>query len=243
MDLLELFFNKTAAGMISKFHLYFDNYFTNLDLIVHLRKLGLKCTGTIRDNRVKEKNVIDKRAPRGEYVVKHEKKSGMNHITVVDSKPVSIVSTASGVTPLLPLKRYSSQARSKVETPFPKAFHLYNKFMGGVDLHDGHCNNVLLRIRSKKWTWVVFMRLIQASIVNALLIYKAFGDGKNKLGTKEFAISFAKSYMRKGQVKRETDRIAHQNKLTVCSHYPIRTRIFCNECKSPFCNPCFKENH
>ena len=66
MDLLETFFNKTAAGKISQFHLYFDNYFTNLDLIVHLRKLGLKCTVIIRDNRVKEKNAIDKRAPKGE---------------------------------------------------------------------------------------------------------------------------------------------------------------------------------
>ena len=182
MDLLEPFFNKTAAGKISEFHLYFDSYFTNLGLIVHLRKLGLKCTDTIRDNRVKEKNVIDKRAPRGEYVVKQEKNSSMNYITVVDSKPVSIVSTASGVTPLLPLKRYSSQARSTVEIPFPKAFHLYIKFMGGVDLHDGHCNNVLPSIRSKKWTWVVCMRLIQASIVNALVIYNASGDGKNKVG-------------------------------------------------------------
>ena len=108
MDLLEPFFNKTSAGKISQFHLYFDNYFTNLDLIVPLKKLGLKCTGTIRDNTVKEKNVIDKRAPRGEYVVKHEENSGMNYITVVDSKPVSIVSTASGVTPLLALKRYTA---------------------------------------------------------------------------------------------------------------------------------------
>ena len=97
MDLLEPFFNKTAAGKISQFRLYFDNYFTNLDLIVHLRKLGLKCTRTIRDNRVKD--VIDKRAPRGEYDVKHEKNRGMNYMTVVDSKPVSIVTTASGVTP------------------------------------------------------------------------------------------------------------------------------------------------
>ena len=147
MDLLEPFFNNPAAGKISQFHLYFDNYFTNLDLIVHLRKLGLKCTGTIRDNRVKKKNDIDKRAPRSEYVVKHEKNSGMNYITVVDSKPVSIVSTASGVTSVLPLKRYSSQARSKVEIPCPKAFHLYNKFVGGSDLNDGDCNNVFPSIR------------------------------------------------------------------------------------------------
>ena len=61
IDLLEPFFNKTAAGKISQSHLHFDNHLTNLDLIVHLRKLGLKCTGTIRDNRGKEKNVIDKR--------------------------------------------------------------------------------------------------------------------------------------------------------------------------------------
>ena len=192
MNLLQPFFNKTAAGKISQFHLYFENYFTNLDLSVHLRKLGLKCTAMIRDNRVKEKNVIDKRAPRGEYVVKHEKNSGMNYVTVVDSKPVSIVSTASRVTFSLPLKKYSSQVRSKVEITFPKAFHLYNKFMEGVYLHDGHCNNLLPSIRSEKWTWVVFMRLIQASIVNTLVIYNASGDGKNKVGTKEFTMSIAK---------------------------------------------------
>ena len=184
MDFLKPFFNKTAAGKISQFHLYFDNYFTNLDLIVHLRKLGLKCTSTIRDNRVKEKNVIDKRTPRGKYVVKQVKNGGLNYIIVVDSKPVLIVPTASGVTRLLPLKRYSSQARSKVEIPFPKAFHLYNKFMGGVDLHDGHCINVLPSIRSKKWTWVVFMRLIQASIVNTLVIYNASEMARIKLEQK-----------------------------------------------------------
>jgi len=45
MNLLQPFFSMTSTGKISQFHLYFDNYFTNLDLIVHLRKLALKCTG------------------------------------------------------------------------------------------------------------------------------------------------------------------------------------------------------
>ena len=66
--------------------------------------------------------------------------------------------------------------------------------------------------------------------MNALVIYNASGDGTNKVGTKEFAISIAKSYMRKDQDKRETHRRAHQNKLKVCSHCPIRTRIVCKEC-------------
>ena len=114
---------------------------------MHLRKLRLKVIGTIRVNRVKQ-NVIDKRAPRGEYVVKHEKNNGMKCITVVDSNPVSIVSTAVEVTSLLPSKRYSSQTRSKNEITF-------------------------------------------------LVICNAAGDGNNKVETKEFAVSIAKSYMRK----------------------------------------------
>ncbi|OXU30987.1 hypothetical protein TSAR_009752 [Trichomalopsis sarcophagae] len=31
-----------------------------MDFILHLQKLRLKCTGTTRDNRVKEKNILEK---------------------------------------------------------------------------------------------------------------------------------------------------------------------------------------
>jgi len=91
-----------------------------------------------RENRVQEKNNIDKKSPRGTYVVKHEQNSGINYITVIDFKLVLIASTTAAVTPLLPSKRYSSDAKSKVELLFPQAFHVYNKFMGGNDVHDGH---------------------------------------------------------------------------------------------------------
>ena len=48
-NLLQPFFNITPAGKISQFRLYFDNFFSSLDLIVHFKNLGLKCTGTIRE--------------------------------------------------------------------------------------------------------------------------------------------------------------------------------------------------
>ena len=48
-------------------------------------------------NWVKKNNVIDKKAPRGKYAVKHKQNSGMNYITVLDSKPVLVVSTAARV--------------------------------------------------------------------------------------------------------------------------------------------------
>lgn len=215
-----------------------------MDLIVHLQKLRLKCTGTIRENRVKDKNVIDKKAPRGTYVVKHEQNSGINYITVMDSKPVSVASTAAGITPLLPSKRYSSEARCKTDIPFPQAFHLYNKFMGGVDLHDGYCNNVLPSIRSKKWTWVVFLRFIQASITNSFVIFNAANDKKKKTAIKEFTIAIAKSYIQKSQQNRhEPHERSRIDALKTCSNCPIRTRILCKKCNLRFCDKCFKERH
>jgi len=32
--------------------MYFDNYFSSLDLIVHLKNIGLKAAGTVRQDRV-----------------------------------------------------------------------------------------------------------------------------------------------------------------------------------------------
>jgi len=102
--------------------------------------------------------------------------------------------------------------------------------MGGVDLHDRHCNNVLSNIRSKKLTWIVFIRLVQASIVNALVIFNAAGDEENRVGAKDFVISIAKSYMRRGQVKREIHKMTDQKQLKVCSNCFVRTKIFCEKC-------------
>jgi len=54
----------------------------------------------------------------------------------MDSKQVSVAASAAGVTPMLSFKRYSSEAQSKVDISFPRAIHVYNKYMGGVDVHD-----------------------------------------------------------------------------------------------------------
>ena len=53
--------------------------FLNLDFAEHLKILKLKCTGTIKENWAIEKNVIDKKSPRGTYAVKHEQNSGISY--------------------------------------------------------------------------------------------------------------------------------------------------------------------
>ena len=62
---------------------------------------------TLRNDRVKEKHTLKKKAPRGSYRVTYERNSGINFISVIDSKEVSVLSTAAGVTPLKPMKIYS----------------------------------------------------------------------------------------------------------------------------------------
>lgn len=79
-----------------KYHICFDNFFSSPDLFVHLNKLGLKATGTVRHNRVyqnfketdkKGKEVIkrkivpiaiNKNDPRGSHYVKYDRSSQMN---------------------------------------------------------------------------------------------------------------------------------------------------------------------
>ncbi|XP_033231620.1 piggyBac transposable element-derived protein 3-like, partial [Belonocnema kinseyi] len=109
---------------LSDYHLYFDNFFTSPDLLIHLHNCGLRSTGTVRKDSVKEKHEFAKSDPRG---------SMWYHF-------------------ITPMKRFSRAAQERVELGFPRAFSLYNNYMGGVDLHDFRCKKASPSITSKKWT-------------------------------------------------------------------------------------------
>lgn len=248
MTLLEDFFKSVPFRKLPLYHLYMDNFFTSFDLFLHLKKLRLRTTGTIQELRVPKdmKNVVDAKADRGSFAVKHERNSGLNYITVKDSKVVSMASTLAGVTPTQPMKRYSSEASSKVDIPFPNVFSLYNKFMGGVDLHDSHCNNVMPGIRSKKWTWVVFIRLIQSAITNATVISnRARVENKKKAGTKQFMMDIARQYLDDHKSLEKQHDIIRTEKQRACSidACPTRTRFFCKTCNHYFCKTCLNQYH
>lgn len=235
--------NATAPRKLQKYHIYFDNLFSSPDLLIHLKRIGLRATGVVRNDRVKEKNDLDKKAKRGMHVVKHDKASGMNFITVKDSKNVSLLSTAAGVTPLATVQRYDKEKKAREDLQFPNAFSQYNKFMGGVDLHDKYCNKVLPSMRSKKWTWVVFLRLIQASITNATVLHNAANPEK-KLGTKEVALAISRDYFARSENKSEHNLSQASSPLYNCSSpkCSIRTRNYCNKCAKYFCASCLAAN-
>jgi len=77
---------------------------------------------------------LDKKAPRGINAIKHKKNSGMNFITVMDSKEVSLFSTVAEVEPITNARRYLKDAKSKVEIGMSYAISIYNSYMDRVDL-------------------------------------------------------------------------------------------------------------
>lgn len=278
VKILQHFLMVVNEEEMPKYHVYFDNFFTSPDLLVHLIKQNLRATGTVRDNRVFTKDMfadticansnnqnrrssrnskkitnpeqerlikkhkISKKCHRGTYVVSHEESSGMNYVSVLDSKQVSILSTASGLEPFKTLERYDKIEKKKIPINFPKTFEVYNKFMGGVDLHDQHCSDLEIHIGGKKWTWSILRRLIQSSLTNGLVIYNMVHD--KKISAKDFAISVARVYLNKnlkGLINHLQIQIRQRRRI--CVLCPAKTKGYCYECKEHFCQVCFIKYH
>ena len=209
-----------------------------------MKNVGLRATGVVRADRIQEKNEIDKKAPKGTYVAKHDKDSGINYITARDSKNVSLLSSAAGVTPLTPIKRSVKGKSKKDNVDFPNVFSKYNKFMGGVDIHDQHCNKFLPSIRSKKWPWVLFLRIVQASLTNALVLYNTVRDKKNKISAKTVALEVSKEYLRPKNTNFTKHSFILSKSQNKCSteKCPIRTYKLCEVCQLYFCQKCYEKS-
>lgn len=243
---------------LHKYHVCFDNLFSSPDLLVHLRNLNIKVTATVRSNRVYEmQTVVDKKkrvpvpititnkSSRGTYEAKHDEISNLNYISVKDSKVVSVLSSAAGVTPLAPVQRFSSAEKKKTDILLPRAFALYNKTMGGVDLHDQHCNDLKIDIHSKKWTWYIFLRIIEASITNALVVWNLCNSKENKKQAYDFALSIAAFY-----IQREEEKTFSSHTLIdttpirrLCLKCSSRVSTYCFDCQKHCCIQCFYVYH
>jgi len=219
LNILEDLLLKTTKKKLGMYHLYCDNFFTSPDLFIHLQQIGLKATGVVRKDRIKEENSIDKKSTRGTYAVKHDKTSGLNFITLMDSKEVLVLSIAAGVQPIKKAKRYSKEMKEKIDIGMPSAFSLYNKYMGGVDLHNQYCSKVAPSIKSRKWTWPILMRLIQSSLSNGLILRNAVCKDKKKMTSKEFSMSIANEYLKQANLgDLKTHNQIKTTKRNICSN-------------------------
>ena len=85
--------------------------------MIHLQKIGLAENGTVRHYRVKPKIYMPKKAARGATISFHDGNSKFNYITVMDSKPVSVLSTEYGDEPKVEMKRWHEKSKQQILIP------------------------------------------------------------------------------------------------------------------------------
>jgi len=144
------------------------------------------------------------------------------------------------------VKRYNKESKTKEDILFPNAITTYNQFMGRIDLHDMYCNRVMPIVRSKKWTWIILVRIIQSSITNETILWNTACVDERKLAIKDFAISIAKNYMTTKSKRSKIHKINATAKFGYCSDFKKcgkRTYNFCETCELYFCLTCFTQAH
>ena len=180
-------------------NIYFDNYFTNVDLQVSLAKRGILSVGTVRSNRIHNCTLKSeaelKRTGRGSM---DEKIALCDDVEVKavrwnDNKAVTLLSTFVGSQPVTQVRRWNSRTKTHEQVSCPAIITAYNKHTGGVDLNmDSLLGLYRLKLRSKKWYHRLFFHIVDMSVVNAWLLYRRQrATDENRLTLHEFKASVA----------------------------------------------------
>ncbi|KAG5899498.1 hypothetical protein JTB14_015208 [Gonioctena quinquepunctata] len=151
---------------------YFDNLFTGLNLLQHLKKRGYQGTGTVRENRIpkncpmSDKKTLTKKE-RGTYESTIQRETGVMVVKWVGNNVVTVASTCHGILPLSLVKRYSYAQKKIIMVPRPFLISEYNAHMGGTDLMDENLSRYRIGIRSKKWWWPIFTWSFDVTVTHA----------------------------------------------------------------------------
>ena len=162
------------------YHFFFDNFFTNVPLLLELSSRKTMATGTIRENRTSncplEETSQMKKKGRGSF----DYKTTEGKVTVCKWNDNSIVSIATNAVPIHPCKnvsRYSRQERKKIQIQQPRVISMYNRFMGGVDRSDQNISLYRVSMRGKKWYYPIIMHCIDMAEQNSWILHR-FNNGK-----------------------------------------------------------------
>ena len=155
-----------------KHHVYFDNLFTSIPLMNDLLQLGIYACGTVCKDKRGLPGVV--KVP-GKMVCGAHKSYQHGETNLVatvwqDNKQVRLLSTNSK--PAVVCQASRRIGHETVHVNQPENVHLYNKYMNGVDRHDQlRMQYVVGRFAHKAWKYLMWF-LVNASIVNAFIIYQ-----------------------------------------------------------------------
>lgn len=168
-------------------HVFFDNFFSSVRLLEHLRAQRTFACATVRVNRKDLPAAAKKKLRPGEKVVRQ--KGRLVFTKWHDKRDVSILSTS-----VSPVEDDVVVQRHRQQVQKPAVISLYNKHMGGVDLADQLRKYYSVGRSSRKWYRYLFWFCIDVSICNAYILCNHFrvGQGRARISQVKFRTELAK---------------------------------------------------
>ncbi|KAK3768972.1 hypothetical protein RRG08_054822 [Elysia crispata] len=135
-------------------------------------------------NRLKECQLSSekemKKTGRGAVDSLVETKSGCFVVRWFDNRTVDLLSSYIGPEPLTKVKRYDKKQKSMISVECPAVVIEYNKFMGGIDLHDSLTALYRYHIKSRRWYMYIFFYTFNMMVVNAWLRHRHHAHGSTE---------------------------------------------------------------
>jgi len=174
-------------------HVAFDNFFSSYTLVETLFDMGIYSTCTVRSNRrdlpklASRKTVMEK----GEH--KWRTRSHTGYVQWMDTKLVSVLSTAFSPTSVGNVDRQQKDG-TKHQFTCPMPIVEYTRRMGGVDRSDQQRTMYSVSRRSKRSWLRIFFFLLDTALVNAYALYASVHPD-NALSRLDFRVQLARALL------------------------------------------------
>ncbi|KAB0804596.1 hypothetical protein PPYR_01566 [Photinus pyralis] len=255
-----------CSGLENKGHrIYFDNYFSSVNLLHDLKDKKINACGTINKNRKHLPTFSsDKQLKRGDYDYFVNNK-GIATTKWKDKRAVFLISNFHNPQDTTTVKRKARNG-SIEDVPCPIMLTDYNAHMNAVDKFDQKKSSYEIDRKSRKWWHRIFFYFVDACIVNSYIIYEKLGLPKMTLknfrrkvvehlvcetlthtNTKKrrsnpvvAAIREHKPYVPDNIRQREAAHLPIRSSRRRCGHCStkskqVRTKWMCTMCKVPLC--------
>ncbi|CAK9832660.1 PiggyBac transposable element-derived protein 4 [Anthophora retusa] len=159
------------------YHVTVDNFFTSIPLARSLYEKNTFLSGTIRSNRKHIPSQLKRKLEVGEYkylrnremllLAYKEKKSQRKNVLLLSTH-----GTAANKTSLI------RRRNQEMEVEKPALVHVYNKYMGGIDVSDMMVYSYLDERRTVKYWKKVVFSIFARMVLNAYILYQHNTKGK-----------------------------------------------------------------
>lgn len=184
-----------TRSLVPGHKLYFDRYFSTLNLANELLARGFRSTSTVMQNRIGDNPLKHdkemKKQGRGSTDMKVREDKKLCLVKWQDNKAVTMLSSNEGNDPVNMVKRWSKVEKKYIMVQQPNVIMAYNANMGGVDLADRMLSYCCSRQRTRKWTIRSIMHFFYLAVSNAWLSYR---DDQVKAGIQVKKVTQLRKY-------------------------------------------------